>query len=76
MFRSLLALAVAAVAVSAKQDPYNSLGEGRVADSFGNSQLTPACDGIECGAMTCDAPFVLTKDSEYLEGLFSIFIGI
>jgi len=59
-------LVCATVAFGIRQDPVNpthdDFGSDRNVDSFGNSQLEPACSQIECGAMKCDAPFELKMD--------------
>lgn len=41
---------------------HDDFGADRNVDSFGKSTLTPPCAKIECGAMSCDAPFQLKTD--------------
>merc|ERR1719191_947137 len=36
--------------------------EFREKDSFGNTELTPACDKIQCGEYSCPTPFELKVD--------------
>merc|ERR1719150_1400461 len=36
--------------------------EYRAKDSFGNTELTPACDKIQCGEYSCPTPFELKDD--------------
>eukprot|EP00397_Hematodinium_sp_SG-2012_P061269 GEMP01080873.1.p2 GENE.GEMP01080873.1~~GEMP01080873.1.p2 ORF type:complete len:143 (+),score=30.86 GEMP01080873.1:80-508(+) len=56
-------LVVAAAFLKKDLPDYGPGDEHRLSDSFGQSTLEPPCSKIECGAMSCDAPFELKTDN-------------